>query len=108
MQENAVVERSDDPVGDTILPSLPKREPVSDLVERERRPGGGGGGFGPPKRSVEEVEKRKNRFNGGGFGDPKRRSDSFATSEEDDEDEARPKIGGSKRGLQRTGKGGGG
>ena len=77
MQDYAVVERSNDPVGDTILPSLPKREPVSDLVERERRPGGGG--FGPPKRSIEEFEKRKNRFNGGGFGNPKRRSNSLET-----------------------------
>ena len=46
-------------------------------MERERLPGGGG--FGPPKRSIEEVEKRKNRFNGGGFGNPKRRSDSLET-----------------------------
>ncbi|KAI4674332.1 uncharacterized protein J4E84_010570 [Alternaria hordeiaustralica] len=104
--ENAVVERSHDPVGDAILPSLPKREPVIDLVEREKRPGGGG--FGPQNRSIEEVEKRKNRFNGVGFGDPRRRSDSFETSMEDDEDEARPKIGGNKRGLQRPDNGGGG
>ena len=52
MQRNAVVEA-------TVIPSLPKREPVIDLAE--------------------EVDKRKNRFNGGGFGNPKRRSDSFET-----------------------------
>jgi len=77
LQKNAVLERSDDFVGATSIPSLPKREPVIDLVERARRIGGGG--FTPPKRSIEEVEKRKNRFNGGGFGNPKRRSDSFET-----------------------------
>ena len=75
LQKDAVVELSDDRVGATILPSLPKREPVIDLMERAIRIGGGG--FGPPKRSLEEVEKRKNRFNGGGFGNPKRRQDSL-------------------------------
>ncbi|KAI4954879.1 hypothetical protein J4E86_006189 [Alternaria arbusti] len=76
LQKNAVVERNDDLVGATILPSLPKREPIIDLVGRARRIGGGG--FTPPKRSVEEVEKRKH-LNGGGSGLPKRRSDSLET-----------------------------
>ena len=46
-------------------------------MERARRIGGSD--FTSPKRSVEDVEKRKNRPNGGGFGLPKRRPDSLKT-----------------------------